>query len=356
MPRLSEEHLPRNGAIRDSCRGACQALAGALAVEDAAIMRIAILDGHPTDQGDIRLWAPLQALGELVIHARTSPSELVQRAQGCAAVLTNKAPLPAAAFAQLPDLRYVGITATGTNIVDLAAARAAGVAVSNVPGYSTEAVAQHVFALLLHLSNDASGLWQEVQRGRWAAGPDFCFFRRPILDLQGKALAVIGMGAIGSAVARIARAFGMQVLAAAVPGSATPGRMPLSEALGQAFAVTLHCPLTPATTRLVDRTFLAALRPGAILINTGRGGLVDELALEEALASGHLGGLGLDVVASEPPAPGHRLLDPSASWSDHVVVTPHVAWGSIESRARLVAESALNLAAFQRGERRNLVS
>jgi glycerate dehydrogenase len=319
-------------------------------------MRIAILDGHATDQGDLAIWAPFQALGEVVIHPRTRPNELIARARGCAALLTNKAPVPGEAFAQLPELRYVGVTATGTNIVDLAAAAARGVVVTNVPGYSTEAVAQHVLALILHFTNDVAGLSDETKRGRWASSEDFCFFRRPIPELSGKSLAVVGSGAIGSAVGRIARAFGMQVLQAAVPGSTTPGRMPLAEALAQAHAVTLHCPLTPKTAKLVDDGFLQAMRPGAILVNTGRGGLIDEQAAARALASGRLGGFGLDVLAREPPQPDHPLLDASAPWSERVAVTPHVAWGAVEARMRLVAESAANLAAFQRGEPRNRVS
>ncbi len=319
-------------------------------------MRIVILDGHATDQGDRAMWGPVQAVGEISLHARTPPAELVARCAGAEAVLTNKAPITQAHLAELPQLRYIGVTATGTNIVDLAAAKGRAVAVTNVPGYSTESVAQHVIALVLHFTNDCAGHSHDAKRGRWAAAEDFCFFRHPIPELHGRALAVVGMGAIGSAVARIAVGFGMRVLAAAVPGSQSPARLPLAEALAQADVVSLHCPLTERTKLLVDDRFLGSLKPGAILINTGRGGLLDEAACVRALAGGRLGGLGLDVLASEPPPARHPLLDPDQGWSNRVCVTPHVAWGSIEARRRLVAETAANLAAFVRGEARNRVA
>jgi glycerate dehydrogenase len=319
-------------------------------------MRIAVVDSFATDQGEAAMWEPLRALGQVELHPRSSPAELLERCRGAEALLTNKAPVAAAAIAALTQLKYIGVTATGTNIVDLAAAGARGLTVTNVPGYSTDSVAQHVMALLLHFTDDVAALSAATKAGGWSASPDFCFFRKPLRELAGKTLAIVGMGAIGGAVAHMAAAFGMRVLAAQVPGSTTPGRVPLSEALAQADAVTLHCPLTPATERLVDAKFLGALKPGAILINTGRGGLIDEGALVQALASRRLGGGGLDVLGKEPPAAGHPLLVPDAPWSDLLVVTPHVAWGTVEARRRLVTEVAANLAAFQRGERRNRVA
>ncbi len=210
--------------------------------------------------------------------------------------------------------------------------------------------------LLLQFTNDCAGHSQDAMQGRWAAAQDFCFFRHAIPELHGRALAVVGMGAIGGAVARIATGFGMRVIAAAVPGSPSPGRVPLDEALAQADAVSLHCPLTERTKLLVDDRFLGALKPGAILINTGRGGLIDEAACVRALASGRLGGLGLDVLSSEPPPHGHPLLDAKSAWSSRVCITPHVAWGSLEARRRLVAETATNIGAFARAERRNRVA
>ena len=320
-------------------------------------MRIAVLDAFTTDQGDADIWSALRTLGATEIHTRTSPAETITRARGCPAVLTNKAPLDAATLAALAKdgLRYVGVIATGTNVVDLAAAKQLGIAVSNVPGYSTESVAQLVFALLLHLTTDVAGHSADTKAGAWAAGPDFCFFRQPLRELAGKTLVIVGMGAIGGAVARLGAAFGMQVIAAQAPGSTSPGRVPLTDALASAEVVSLHCPLTPATDQLVGERFLAALKPGAIVINTGRGGLIDEAAVVAALASGRLGGLALDVLTREPPPAGNPLLDPSAPWASRVVITPHIAWGTVEARRRLANEVAANLAAFQRGEARNRV-
>ena len=264
--------------------------------------------------------------------------------------------LDGALLRALPRLRYIGVSATGTNVVDLAAAREHHIAVTNVPGYSTESVAQLVFAQLLHLAVDVAGHSAAVKAGAWARTPDFCFFQRPLIEWAGKTLVIVGLGAIGRAVARIAAGFGMTVIAAAVPGSSSSGRTPLAEALPRADAVTLHCPLTPATERLVDARFLAQLRPGAMLVNTSRGGLIDEPALVAALAAGHLGAVALDVLGQEPPPPDHPLTNPAAPWAGRVLVTPHLAWGTVESRARLRREVAENLAAFLRGEPRNRVA
>jgi glycerate dehydrogenase len=320
-------------------------------------MRIVILDGFVTDQGDVEVfWGGLRRLGEVVAYPRTGSADVVARCQGADVVVTNKVAIRKGELAALTHLAYVGIAATGTNVVDLDAARAAGVAVTNVPGYATEAVAELVFALVLHFSHDVAGHDASVKRGAWAASPDFAFFTRPLFELAGKTLVVVGSGAIGGAVARIAAAFGMRVLKAAVPGSQSgEARTPLVEALPLADVVTLHCPLTPATERLVNAAFLDALKPGAILVNTGRGGLVDEPALLAALAGGRLGGVGLDVLTQEPPAAGHPLLDPGAPWAARVVVTPHVGWGTVEARRRLAAEVTENVAAFARGEPRNRV-
>jgi len=318
-------------------------------------MRISILDAHATDQGDAAMWDPIRALGETTIYPRTLPSELLERCRTADAILTNKVPLDDASLSGLPALRYIGVTATGTNIVALDAARAHRIAVSNVPGYSTASVAQHVIALLLHMTNDVAALSQRSKAGAWAASPDYCFFRKPLTELADKVLVIIGMGMIGAATGRIASSLGMRVIAAQVPGSLSPGRMALGEALAQADAVTLHCPMTPQTTGLVDDRFLAGLKSSAILINTGRGGLLDEAAVLRALQSGRLGGLGIDVLGKEPALPNHPLLAADAPWADRVVVTPHVAWGTTESRRRLVADTAENLAAFMRGVRRNRV-
>jgi glycerate dehydrogenase len=317
-------------------------------------MRIVLLDAFTTDQGDTR-WPELRSLGELDVYPRTEPARVVERCAGAEAVLTNKVVLSAEVIAALPALRYIGLTSTGTNVVDLAAARARGIAVTNVPAYSTESVAQLVFAMILHFACRAGEHDAAVKAGRWAAGPDFCFFLAPLAELAGKTLVVLGLGAIGKAVSRIGAAFGMNVLAAAVPGSTSTDRVPLAEALPAADVVTLHCPLGPATRNLVGRDFLAAMKPEAILVNTSRGPLVDEEALLAALRAGRLGGVALDVLAREPPLPGHPLLDPRAPWAGRLLVTPHLGWGTAEARRRLMSEVAQNLIAFQAGQVRNRV-
>lgn len=317
-------------------------------------MRIAILDAATTAQG-ADCWNPLRALGDIEIHARSSPAEALARVATADAVLTNKVPVGAGLLAAAPALRYVGVLATGCNTIDLEACRRRGVAVANVPGYSSDSVAQLVFAFLLQRAQDVAGHAAVVRRGGWAAGPDFCFTLQPLRELAGQTLAVLGSGAIGSTVARIAEGFGMRVLRCAVPGSASPGRMPLAEALPQADAITLHCPLTPATTRLVDAAFLSRLKPGAVLVNTGRGGLIDEDALLQALATGRLGAACLDVLTAEPPMLDHPLLRADAPWADRLLVTPHLGWATVEARARLVAQAAANLADYLSGGRRNRV-
>lgn len=317
-------------------------------------MRIAILDAATTEQGK-DCWDAFRVLGTVAVYPRSTPSEALTRVAGCAALITNKVLIGADLLAAAPDLRYVGVIATGYNVVDLAACRARGVAVTNAPGYGTASVAQLVFAFILHHAQDVAGHAAAVRAGRWAAGPDFCFTLRPLRELAGQTIAIVGSGAIGSAVARIAEGFGMRVLRCAVPGSTSQGRTSLAEALPVADVVTLHCPLTTATTRLVDAGFLGAMKPGALLVNTGRGGLVDEQALASALASGRLGGAGLDVLGSEPPPADHPLLRSDAPWAGRLWVTPHLGWATVEARARLVAEAAENLRAFIAGERRNRV-
>ncbi len=338
-------------------------------------MRIVVLDGFTLDQGDAEVWRGLESLGEVRVHARTRPEERAERCRGAAIVLTNKVAVDAALMDATPGLKYIGVLATGTNIVDLEAARARGIVVTNVPGYSTDSVAQLVFALILHFTHDVAGHARDVQAGRWAASEDFCFLRQPLVELKGKTLVVVGSGAIGSAVTRIALAFGMQTIAAQVPGSpSSPAsitspsapsmtqpslqktRTPLEAALPQADFVTLHCPLTEATRGLVDAKFLALLKPGAILINTGRGPLLSQDDLIRSLAFGRLGGVGLDVLAQEPPPADHPLLDPKAPWARKVVVTPHLGWATVEARRRLLEKVLTNLRAFLDGKDLNRVA
>ena len=315
-------------------------------------MRIVVVDSFALDQGDLS-WEKLAGLGQITVHPRTAPAEVAQRCRGAEAVLTNKVVLRGPTLEALPDLRYVGVTATGTNVVDIESCRARRIAVTNVPGYSTASVAQLTFALILHFTQGVARHSAMVKSGAWAAAPDYCFFAGPLAELSDKTLAILGRGAIGTAVATIAKAHGMRVLAAAVPGSSARGRVPLDDAIRQADVVTLHCPLTEATRGLVDYGFLQRMKPRALLINTSRGPLVDEIALVRALSDGRLGGAGLDVLSVEPPPADHPLLDPNAPWADRVVVTPHIAWGTIEARRRLMSIVVSNLAAFLRGERAN---
>lgn len=319
-------------------------------------MKIVVLDGHTLNPGDLD-WAPLAAHGELQVYPRSAPGEVLERAADAAILLTNKVVLDAARLAQLPALRHIGVTATGTNVVDLAAARARGISVSNVPAYSTPSVAEHVFALILALARRVEGHAALVRQGRWSAAPDFSFWEGELVELCGRRLGVVGCGAIGLAVARIGQAFGMEVLVhtrhpeehrAELPEATF---LPLDELLAASDVVTLHCPLTPETEGLLDARRLALLRPGAYLINTGRGPLVDAAALAAALEAGALAGAGLDVLAVEPPPPDNPL--PQAR---NCLVTPHIAWATRASRTRLLTVVAANVGAFIAGRPQNLVT
>jgi glycerate dehydrogenase len=329
--------------------------------------RIVILDSFTADQGDVEgFWADLRALGDVTAYPRTSAAERALRCAGAQAILTNKVVVDSALLEALPALRYTGVLATGTNVVDLDAARARGIAVTNVPAYAGESVAGLVFALILHFYYDVAGHAADVAAGGWARCPDFSFFRKPLHELAGKTLVVVGSGHIGGAVARIGAAFGMTVVRAAVPRTEVPkttspeaapkDRVPLAQALPLADVVSLHCPLTEATRGLAGPAFFAALKPGALFINTGRGGLVDEPALLAALAGGRLGGAGLDVLGVEPPPADHPLTDRRAPWASRLVVTPHIGWGALEARQRMERVAAGNLASFLDGGRLNRVA
>jgi glycerate dehydrogenase len=314
--------------------------------------KIVILDGHTLNPGDLD-WRELAALGELTVHPRTPLEETVERAAGAAAVLTNKSPVKAEAIAQLEALQYIGVLATGYNIVDVAAAKARGIVVANVPRYGTDSVAQHVFALLLELAGRTGHHAQTVREGRWAACPDFSYWDFPLLELAGRTLGIVGYGAIGAAVARIGRGFGMKIVASTrTPRAAAEGVefLPVDELFRCADVVTLHCPLTPETEGLVNAARLAQMRPGALLINTGRGPLVVERDLLAALESGQLAGAGLDVLAVEPPRADHPLFA-----AKNCLITPHIAWATRAARARLLATAVENVRAFLAGEPRNAV-
>jgi glycerate dehydrogenase len=320
----------------------------------AVSMKIVLLDAHTANPGDLS-WQPLEALGTCVIHPRTPVAETVARCAGAQVVITNKAPLTGEMLAALPGLKYIGVTATGYNIVDIAAARERGIVVTNVPGYSTPAVAQLVFALLLELTNHVGHHAQSVAEGRWAACPDFCYWDQPVIELAGRTLGVVGYGDIGAAVARIGLAFGMRVLASRREWKSPPPDGIEAASTDEIFAssdvISLHCPLTDATRHLVGERTLGLMKPGAFLINTGRGPLIDEQALADALNSGRIAGAGLDVLSVEPPTAGNPLIG-----ARNCLITPHIGWASREARVRLIDQTAANLQAFLAGQPINVVN
>jgi glycerate dehydrogenase len=288
-----------------------------------------------------------------VLHERTPDAEVAARIEGFQVVLANKAVLDRRAIAGNRQLRLIALTATGTNNVDTAAAREAGVAVCNLRDYCTPSVVQHVFALLLALTHRLADYQALVRAGRWQQAGQFSVFDHPIRELAGRAMGIVGYGALGRGVARAAEAFGMQVLLANRPGTApADGRHDLDEMLPRLDVLSLHCPLTEATRGLVSRARLSRMKPDAVLINTARGALVDAQALADALRSGRLGGAGIDVLEREPPPADHPLLDPAIP---NLIVTPHVAWAAREARQRCLDELALNVESFLAGGRRNRV-
>ena len=319
-------------------------------------MKIVVLDGFTLNPGDLS-WSELEALGDCTVYDRTAPEHLPARVREAEAVLTNKAMLDARAIAQMPHLQYIGVLATGFNIVDVEAARRREIAVTNVPGYSTDSVAQVTFALLLELTHHVGHHAETVRAGRWSAGLDFSYQDFPLIELRGLTLGIIGFGQIGQAVARLARAFGLRVVAHRRPRHlADDGEwadiefVDLDTLFGRSDIVTLHCPLTPETTGLIGPGSLRRMKPSAFLLNTSRGPLVDEAALAEALDAGRLAGAGLDVLSREPPPLDNPLLR-----ARNCLVTPHIAWASGAARARLMTAIAGNLRAFQMGQRLNRV-
>lgn len=318
-------------------------------------MKIVVLDGYTLNPGDLS-WSELEALGDCTVHDRTAPEQVAERVREAAAVLTNKVALDAEAMAQAPRLQYIGVLATGFNIVDVEAARRRGVAVANVPGYSTDSVAQLTFALLLELTHHVGHHAETVRAGHWSAGPDFSYQDFPLIELRGLTLGIIGFGQIGRAVARLARCFGLGVLAHRRPRALADGDwadiefVDLDTLFRRSDVVSLHCPLTPETAGLIGPDSLRRMKPGAFLLNTSRGPLVDEAALAEALDAGRLAGAGLDVLSREPPP-----LDDPLLRARNCLVTPHLAWASGAARTRLMTAAADNLHAFQTGRRLNRV-
>jgi glycerate dehydrogenase len=312
---------------------------------------ITVLDaGHLLDGG--LDWGDVASLGRLEVYPSTAPGDIVTRAAEASVVLTNKTPLSAETIAALPALRFIGVLATGYNVVDVAAARARGIPVSNVPAYGTESVAQHVFALILELCNRAGAQAAAVARGHWSGSGEWCAPLADITELDGLCLGLVGRGRIARRVAEIGRAFGMRVLMASPSHpSGGDGLAPLDEVTARADILSLHCQLTAMNTRMVDAEFLRRMKPAAFLINTARGALIDEGALAHALTTGLIAGAALDVLTVEPPPADHPLVA-----LPNCLVTPHIAWMGPAARRRLIAITAGNIRAFLEGQPVNVVN
>lgn len=293
-----------------------------------------------------------------VEHARTAPSQVVERLAGATIAITNKVPIDAASIAALPELKMIAISATGTNNVDLDACRERGIVVSNIRGYAGHTVPEHVMALLLALSRNLVAWRESLQAGGWQRSEQFCLFDYPIRDLHGATLGLIGAGTLGNGVARLAEAFGMRVLRAERKGAVVirPGYTAFGEVLAEADAISLHCPLTADTLNLIGESELQMMKPSALLINTARGGIVDEAALIRALKAGWIGGAGFDVITVEPPPAGHPMLDPALLALPNFLLTPHVAWSSRPAMQTLADQLIDNIEAFVAGAPKNRVA
>lgn len=318
-------------------------------------MKIVVLDGYAANPGDL-CWDELKTLGECDIYDRTAPQEVLARAKDAEVLLTNKTVLSREHIEALPALKYIGVLATGYNIVDVDAARQQGVVVTNIPAYSTDSVAQMVFAHLLNIAQQVQHHSEEVHRGRWTKSPDFCFWDTPLIELRDKKLGIVGLGNTGQQTARIALGFSMKVMAyTSKPATQLPAEILKADSLDQLFAecdiVSLHCPLNAGTQSLVDARRLSLMKPTAILINTARGPLVDEQALADALNEGRIYAAGLDVLSTEPPRADNPLLTARRCY-----ITPHIAWASTAARERLMHIMLENLRAWMKGETINCVN
>ena len=310
-------------------------------------MKIVVLDGYGLNPGDLS-WSGWEALGELKVYDRTSPSELLERSEGAEVLITNKTLITANDMVLLPELKYIGVLATGYNVVDIDAAKARGIVVTNIPAYSTASVAQMVFAHILNITQRVGYYANENVRGRWTNNPDFCYWDTNLVELDGKKMGIVGYGNIGKATARIALAFGMEVLAYTskeqkdLPQGVK--KATFDELFAESDVISLHCPLTPDTKELVNANRLKTMKPNAILINTGRGPLVNEQDLADALNEGRIAGAGLDVLSVEPSVAGNPLLS-----AKNCFITPHIAWATKEARTRLMDIAINNLRSYQEG-------
>ena len=317
-------------------------------------MKIVALDGATMNPGD-NPWTAIESLGSLQVFDQTSPDQTVQRSCEADVVVTNKVVIDRAVIDQLPELKMIAVTATGYNIVDAAFAKEKNIVVANVPVYSTDSVAQHVFAMLLAFGHKVKEHHDAIEAGKWKQSGQFCFWLSPIDELVGKKFGVVGFGRIGQATARLAQAFGMEILIhsrtkRAVEGFESATWLGLEELFGQADVISLHCPQTQTNAEFVDRPLIDRMKADALLINTARGGLINESDLAAALNAGAIGGACLDVLSSEPPADDNPLLS-----ADRCLLTPHVAWSTLQARQRLMQITADNIAAFIAGNPINTV-
>lgn len=311
--------------------------------------KICILDGFTSNPGDLS-WDEICKLGECTVYDRTSPEQLAERAKDAEIVLTNKVVLGLKEIGKLPKLKYIGVLATGYNVVDLKAATERGIVVTNIPAYSTDSVAQMVFAHILNITHHVAEYAAEARAGKWSQCADFCYCNSPIMELAGKTMGIVGLGHTGMATAKIALAFGMKVMAltSKTPESLPKGiePAPFDRLLTEADILSLHCPLTDNTRHFINRDTLCRMKKTAILINTGRGPLVNEADLAEALNNGTITAAGVDVLSTEPPAADNPLLS-----ARNCYVTPHIAWATKEARSRLLQIAAENIRQFLAGER-----
>ncbi|MDR1093088.1 MAG: D-2-hydroxyacid dehydrogenase [Clostridiales bacterium] len=318
-------------------------------------MKIAVLDGYTLNPGDLS-WDGLRDLGDAAIYDRTPADKIIERAGGREIVITNKTPITRESIDRLPNLRYIGVLATGYNVVDCEYAKAKNIPVTNIPAYGTASVAQFVFALLLELCHRAGGHSRSVFKGEWAESADFCYWKSPQIELFGKTMGIVGLGKIGLQTARAAAAFGMKIIACARSRGPVPEDLDFEwktrdEVFALADAVSLHCPLFPETQGIVNLQTLSKMKRTAFLINTARGGLVVEKDLARALNAGMIAGAGLDVLSVEPPSPDNPLLT-----AKNCVITPHIAWATREARARLMDIAVGNVRAFLAGRTVNAVN
>lgn len=316
-------------------------------------MKITVLDGYGLNPGDLS-WEDLKQLGDVTIYDRTDTSEILERAKDADILLTNKVVLEGDTLRQLPKLKYIGVLATGYNVVDVKTAKKLGMVVTNIPAYSTDSVAQMVFAHILNITQRVEHYTEENRKGRWANNPDFCYWDTPLTELAGKTIGIIGLGNTGSATAKIARAFGMKVKAFTSKDAASLPegieKASLDDIFSSADIVSLHCPLTESTRELINADRLRQMKPTAILINTGRGPLVNEQDLADALNSNAIYAAGVDVLSSEPPKSDNPLLT-----AKNCFITPHIAWATKEARERLMSIAVSNLKAFINGSPVNQV-